>query len=172
MFCGVLLPVNADLVLFTLGFERQHPPIVDCSITGFDASENPFSRSVVLGCWDWLRLEDISSEFRWGNLGATYCDETDGLFDRFDADAAYCDEHGWLSLNCRVDVDADGDFDADGGVHGAIVQNAQRRLLDRVTGNVGTHPTDGAWARLLYQSVTTGSAVTLHLEGVPGSMLP
>ena len=120
-------------------------------------------------------LEDISTEFAWGNLGATYCDDEDGLFDRFDENAAYCDEHGWLSLNCRVDDDADGTFDADGGVHGAIIQTATQELLDRAgmpEGQVGTNPIDGAWSRLLYQSVTTGSSVTLHLEGIPGSLLP
>ena len=114
---------------------------MDCSVTGFDAAENPFSRSIIFGCWEMFSLEDISREFTWGNLGATYCDDTDGLFDRFDEDAAYCDEHGWLSLNCRVDADADGTFDADGGVHGSITQTANQYLLDRVGGNVGTNPT-------------------------------
>ena len=63
-------------------------------------------------------------------------------------------------------------FDADGGVHGALIQTANQYLLDRVGGQVGTNPVTGAWSRLLYQSVTTGSSVTLHLEGTPGTLLP
>ena len=139
----------AELVLFTLNFRRQHPPEVDCSVTGFDADENPFSRSIQFGCWDWLTLGEISPEFAYPNLG---------LF-------ANGDTHGWLQLNCRVDLNpaaADG-FEADGGVHGAIIQfQAFETALP--AGSGADFGSAAMWARLLYQSVTTGDAVTLVIE--------
>ena len=78
---------------------RQYPPIVDCSVTGFDAAEHAFSRSIIFGCWGLFSLEEVSREFTCAaHLGATYCDEERRPVRRgFDDDAAYCDEHGWLS---------------------------------------------------------------------------
>jgi hypothetical protein len=147
---------GATLALFTLNFERQFPPLSDCSVTGFDAHEHPFSASFQFGCWGATDLCEISPEFCYPNLG---------LFSQ--------DSHGWLQLNCRVDVNpgaADG-FEAKGGVHGAIIQK-QAALSTLAAGSGATILSEAAWARLLYQSVTTGDAVTLHLEGVPESMLP
>jgi hypothetical protein len=144
----------ATLSLFTLGFERQFPPLVDCSVTGFDAHENPFSASFQFGCWGLADLCDISPEFCYPNLG---------LFNNNPLIPA--DTHGWLQLNCRVDSDpwlANG-FDANGGVHGAIIQtqNAGSQLA---AGNGQIIAGAASWARLLYQSVTTGDPVTLLLE--------
>jgi hypothetical protein len=146
----------ANLSLFTLGFERQFPPLTDCSVIGFDAEENPFSASFQFGCWTFVSLCEISPEFCYPNLGL------------YSNGYGSNDTHGWLQLNCRVDSDDDGDFDANGGVHGAIVQyQADDSKLAASTAS-GYHSTrfDGAaaWGRLLYQSVTTGDAVTLVLE--------
>jgi len=144
---------SAVLSLFTLGFERQFPPLTDCSVTGFDARENPFSASFQFGCWGLADLCDISPEFCYPNLG---------LFNNNPLIGS--DTHGWLQLNCRVDSDpwlANG-FDANGGVHGAIIQQATGSNL--AAGSQKHFSGTAAWARLLYQSVTTGDAVTLLLE--------
>lgn len=152
--------ITAALVLFTLGFDRQHPPLTDCSVTGWDAAENPFSASFLFGCWTYVDLCDIHPEFCYENLGHF---------------PGQNDTHGWLSLDCRVDVEGDDPpvFDADGGVHGAIIQIARNGSIIRR--NDPTAPAlngNAAWARLLFQSVTTGDAVTLHLEElVPGGGL-
>jgi hypothetical protein len=148
---------TAELVLFTLNFDRQFPPLTDCSVTGFDANEHPFSSSFLFGCWGAVDLCEISPEFCHPNLGLY-----SGLL---------ADTHGWVQLNCRVDRNpaaADG-FEANGGVHGAIVQT-QDFLSTLPAGSGATFQGAAAWARLLYQSVTTGDAVTLHLEA-PGQGL-
>jgi hypothetical protein len=149
---------SAVLSLFTLGFERQFPPLVDCSVIGFDAEEHPFSASFQFGCWTLFDLYDISPEFYYPNLG---------LFDQ-DPDGIGPNTHGWLQLNCRVDSNplaADG-FEANGGVHGAIIQ--MQGYGSRLPAGSGDYINSSAlWARLLYQSVTTGDSVTLILEGPP-----
>jgi len=147
----------AALALFTLGFDRQFPPLTDCSVTGYDAFENPFSASFQFGCWTAPSLCAISPEFCWPNLG---------LFSTVDT-------HGWLQLNCRVDSDADGTFDANGGVHGALIQFRPAGSTIEATLTDGSNElfvTGASWARLLHQSVTTGDAVTLTLEN-PGQGL-
>ena len=153
---------TASLSLFTLGFERQFKPLVDCSVIGFDAEEHPFSASFQFGCWAFIDLCDISPEFCFPNLGL------------YSADWEGSDSHGWLQLNCRVDSDDDGEWEANGGVHGAIVQYQEGGSVLPAATRGGHHSTrfdnDAAWGRLLYQSVTTGDAVTLVLEGPPGGM--
>jgi hypothetical protein len=145
-------PAQATVLsLFTLGFERQFPPLTDCSVTGFDAREHPFSASFQFGCWGVADLCSISPEFCYPNLGLNAV----GLQDT----------HGWLQLNCRVDSDpqSTNGFDADGGVHGAIID--YRGAATTMPAGSGTiFAGSAAWARLLYQSVTTGDAVTLLLE--------
>jgi hypothetical protein len=157
--------ITAALVLFTLGFERQHPPQTDCSVIGYDAAENPFSASFIFGCWTYADLCDISPEFCYPNLGQF-------AYDR--------DTHGWLKLSCRVDVDGTDngstDFDVMGGVHGALIQTARdgdviRRGHSVYNGSGRELYGNIAWARLLYQSVTTGDSVTLHLEELSGGGL-
>jgi hypothetical protein len=148
---------NALLALFTLGFERRFPPLVDCSVTGWDAHENSVSASFQFGCWALYDVCQISPEYCYPNLG---------LFNN--PQMPDPDTHGWLQLNCRVDSNpaaADG-FEADGGVHGAIVQfqGAGSRLP---AGSNTVFQSSAMWGRLLYQSVTTGDAVTLILEGPP-----
>jgi len=146
--------ISADLALFTLGFERQFPPVVDCSVVGYDAQENAFSASFQFGCWTMIGLCDISPEFCYPNLG---------LFGTLDT-------HGWALLNCKVDQDADGEFDADGGVHGALLQTAGTgSTIRRNTPEANTMTSSSSWARLLAQSVTTGDAVTLILSEQAGS---
>ena len=136
---------TADLVLLTPGFNRQYPPAVDCSIIGFDAAENEFSSSIQFGCWGLFDLCYVDPEFCWPNLGATYGDM-----------------NGWLQAHCDVDG-------ADGGVHGAIFQiGATNFRVDRADSIQSANW--AAWGRLLYQSVTTGDAVTLHLEDPPAGM--
>jgi hypothetical protein len=143
-------PVTAELVLFTPGFERQFPPLTDCSVTGYDADENPFSSSFQFGCWTAVDLCAISPEFCYPNLG---------LFGNFD-------NHGWLLLNCRVDQDRNGTFDAAGGVHGAILQTAAgESVLRRNDAGAPALTSAASWARLLHQSVTTGDPLTLILGG-------
>jgi hypothetical protein len=144
---------EAYLTLFTLDFDRQFPPLVDCSVTGYDAREFDFSTSFLFGCWTTISLEDIHPEFAFPNLGQIAFDT-----------------HGWLKLNCRVDSDNNGSWDAIGGVHGAISQVAgPGASLSRIP-NGGVMANWAAWARLLYQSVTTGDAVTLHLEQPGGGL--
>ena len=146
---------SAILSLFTLGFERQFPPLVDCSVTGFDAHEHPFSASFQFGCWGLWDLYDISPEFYYPYLG---------LFNN-DPHHPISDTHGWLQLNCRVDTNpaaADG-FEADGGVHGAIIQR-QFAWSSMAAGSGQPFGSAAFWGRLLYQSVTTGDEVTLTLE--------
>jgi hypothetical protein len=146
---------TADLAVFTLGFERQYPPLTDCSVTGYDADENPFSSSFQFGCWTTKALCDISPEFCYPNLG---------LFGNYDT-------HGWLMLNCRVDQDGDGTFEIDGGVHGALVQTAEVGAELRPNDSVPpSFSTPAAWARLLHQSVTTGDGVTLRLGTQGGGL--
>jgi hypothetical protein len=152
---------QALLSLFTLGFERQFPPLVDCSVIGFDAEEHPFSASFQFGCWTIFDLGWISPEFYYPNLG---------LFDE-DPDGIGPNTHGWLQLNCRVDTNpeaADG-FEANGGVHGAIIQ-MQDDYSRLPAGSDQSFSSAAAWARLLYQSVTTGDDVTLILEAAPLGM--
>ncbi len=142
--------VIAEVALFTLNFRRQFPPFVDCSVTGFDADENPFSRSIQFGCWELFDLEDISPEFLHPNLG---------LF-------AQADTHGWMQLNCET-INGYSLARANGGVHGAIMQrlfgDSTVRRNDPAAPLIDAGE-QAAWGRLLYQSVTTGDALTLDLE--------
>jgi hypothetical protein len=154
--------VLGALALFTLGFDRQFPPLTDCSITGYDADENPFSRSVQFGCWTFEDLCELDPEFCYPNLSAGPCDAYGSDDDN------PCDTHGWLQLNCRVDQNRDGTFDANGGVHGAIIQIATPgAVIRRNDSNAPYFYGFASWGRLLYQSVTPGDAVTLTLEGPP-----
>ncbi len=163
---GTAFAAQAALVLFTLNFERQQAPLTDCSVTGYDAAEHPFSRSFEFGCWTVADLCDVSPEFCYPNLSATPCNPYVADPD-FEADDE-CDTHGWLKLDCRVRQDPNEPpsiGDARGAVHGAIVQIAPAGT--RIRRNDPTAPTTGgavAWGRLLYQSVTTGDSVTLYLE--------
>ena len=152
---------SAMLSLFTLGFERQFPPLVDCSVIGFDAHEHPFSASFQFGCWGIWDLYDISPEFYHPNLG---------LFNN-DPHGPANDTHGWLQLNCRVDSNpaaADG-FEANGGVHGAIIQT-QYSGSRLPAGSDVPFGSAAMWGRVLYQSVTTGDEVELILEGPAGGL--
>lgn len=135
---------DAYLTLFTLGFSQQVPPRVDCDVTGFDASGALFSASVIFGCWTRIELEEIHPEFAYPNLG------TSGF-----------DEHGWLQINCALDFEDDGEFDAIGGVHGAVFQVEPSGTL---WGGGGATANPTAWSRLMDQSVTTGDSVSLDLE--------
>jgi hypothetical protein len=147
--------VTAELVLFTPGFQRQFPPLTDCSVTGYDADEHPFSSSFQFGCWTAVDLCAISPEFCYPNLG---------LFGNFD-------NHGWMLLNCRVDQDRNGTFDASGGVHGAILQTAPgEAVLRRNDGAAPALASTASWARLLHQSVTTGDPLTLILGSQGGGL--
>jgi hypothetical protein len=151
---------NTLLSLFTLGFERRFPPLVDCSVTGWDAHENSVSASFQFGCWAITDICSISPEYCYPNLG---------LFNN-DPHHPISDSHGWLQLNCRVDSNplaADG-FEANGGVHGAIVQR-QSATSTMAAGSGATFTTAARWGRLLYQSVTTGDDVSLILVPAAGA---
>jgi hypothetical protein len=152
-------PLSAFLVLFTLGFQAEFPPATHCEIEGFDAAENPFSRSFNFGCWTLRSLESLHPEFVYGNLGQQACE--------FGED---CDTHGWLKLDCDVTSEEWGDT-IQGGVHGAIIQVAgQGAKVRRNDPNAPALSNAAAWARLLYQSVTTGGPVTYHVAGPGGGL--
>ncbi len=142
--------LDGSLVLFTLAFDHQFPPLTDCSVIGFDAFESQFSNSFQFGCWTAINLDDIDPEFDFPFLG-----------DAFDYQ-----EHGWLQLTCNVYGTGKNGVVC-GGVHGAIVQEADGGT--RLHGRGTTYPgpqldNSAAWARLLFQSRTVGDAMTLQLE--------
>jgi hypothetical protein len=156
--------IDATLFLFTLGFERQFPPLVDCSVNGYDAEEQRVSASFQFGCWGFVDVCAISPEFCYPFLSQ---------------DPDRTDTHGWLHLSCRTDPDGDWPFSldngpkpfVDGGVHGLILQTGLTGSI--VRRNDPTAPAlsnSAAWARLLYQSVTAGDAVSLHLEAPGGGL--
>ena len=215
--------ISAELVLFTLAFQAEFPPFSHCEIEGYDASENPFSRSFNFGCWAFADLGQLHPEFYYGNLGQQAC--TPGVD---------CDTHGWFKLNC--DVTPQGAEELAGGVLGALIQIASagstvRRndpnapwfgVFDDITSTVGgpvgpqgpqaapgpivglngstgstgptgptgstgpTGPTGStgptgptgpngpldaaAWARIFYQSRTTGDNVTYRIAGPGGGL--
>ncbi|MCP3981620.1 MAG: hypothetical protein GY716_20160 [bacterium] len=147
---GAPTEFDAYLTLFTLAFADGDPPLVDCSVTGYDEEENPFSSSVQFGCWTQVDVGAIDTEFYYPNLGAM----------------PPGDDYGWLQLNCRVDADADPDFEIDGGVHGAIQQYAPTGtvLFERAQGSTLDVGAPISWGNAAQQSVTTGDALTLDLE--------
>jgi hypothetical protein len=141
--------LSAWLVLFTLAFDRQFPPLTDCSVIGFDAFEEQFSNSFQFGCWTLQSLAHIDPEFAYPYLGASFDNQ----------------EHGWLQLTCTVFGTGDKNGVVDGGVHGAIAQyaftNADHRRGDATSPVLGGA---AAWARILFQSGTVGDAMALTLE--------
>jgi hypothetical protein len=140
--------LTADLVLFTLAFDRQFPPLTDCSVIGFDAFENQFSNSFQFGCWTIASLEEIDPEFAYPYLGANFEN----------------DEHGWLQLTCSVYGTGSNGVVA-GGVHGAIAQVAGTGAVLRRNAPAGPALANAAaWARILFQSGTVGDAMTYHTE--------
>jgi len=138
---------DAFLVLFTLAFDRQFPPLTDCSVIGFDAFEEQFSASFQFGCFTAISLEEIDPEFAYPYLGASFDEQ----------------EHGWVQLTCTVFGTGENGV-VDGGVHGAIVQTAAANSRLRRDGQTPTLNGAAAWARLMYQSGTVGDAMTLRLE--------
>jgi hypothetical protein len=140
----------ASLNLFTLDFDRHHAPLTDCSVTGYDADEKPFSSSFQFGCWTMRDLCEISPEFCHPNLGLVGGGDT----------------HGWVQLNCKVDRDPDmhDGFETNGGVHGTIVQQRSAGMAIPAGGSNVLLTGQAAWASVLYQSVTTGDATTLMVE--------
>jgi len=142
--------LHAHLVLFTLAFKRNFPPLTDCDVHGFDAFEAEFSAGLQFGCWTVVALQDISPEFAWPFLGS----------------ALQNNDHGWLQLDCTVLGTGPNGAPAIGGVHGAIVQYADTgAVLRRSTLPPGPAMANAdAWARLLYQSGTVGDAITFQIQ--------
>jgi len=139
--------VDASLVLFTLGFDRQFPPLTDCSVIGFDAFEEQFSSSFQFGCWTLRDLEEIDPEFAYPFLGASFDEQ----------------EHGWVQLTCTVFGTGNNGV-IDGGVHGAITQWAPTGSDLRRNADSPLLSGAAAWSRILFQSGTVGDAMTLKLE--------
>jgi hypothetical protein len=139
--------LSAWLVLFTLAFDRQFPPLSDCSVIGFDAFEEQFSNSFQFGCWTIRSLEHIDPEFAYPYLGASFDEQ----------------EHGWLQLTCTVFGTGENGV-VDGGVHGAIAQYAYTGADLRRNADSPTLAGAAAWARILFQSGTVGDEMTLRLE--------
>jgi len=143
-------PLFAHLVLFTLAFQKNFPPLTDCSVHAFDAFEAEFSAGFQFGCWTVVSLADISPEFAWPFLG----------------NAIQNNDHGWFNLECTVAGTGPKNGFITGGVHGAIVQYANTGAVIR-RGTVPPGPAlanAAAWARLLYQSGTVGDPLTLTLQ--------
>jgi hypothetical protein len=140
-------PLSAWLVLFTLAFDRQFPPLTDCSVIGFDAFEAQFSNSFQFGCWTIENLAHIDPEFSYPFLG-----------DVFDYQ-----EHGWFQLTCTVFGTGDNGV-VDGGVHGAIAQYAQSGAVLRREDAGPALGGAAAWSRILFQSGTVGDAMSLRTE--------
>ena len=139
--------LDAALVLFTLAFDRQFPPLTDCSVIGFDAFEEQFSNSFQFGCWTIKPLDCIDPEFAYPYLGASFDEQ----------------EHGWLQLSCTV-FGTGLNGVVDGGVHGAITQYARQGTDLRRNADSPTLNGAAAWARILFQSGTVGDEMTLRLE--------
>jgi hypothetical protein len=105
------IPSRTELVLFTLGFERQFPPLTDCSVIGWDLPRRAqFSSSIQFGCWRKVRLEDIDPEFLRPDLGS---------------------DRGGIRLTCTVRGGA-GTGVAGGGVHGAILETRPGAAAERL----------------------------------------
>ena len=142
------------LTLFTLDFQNHSPPLVDCSVIGWDAHSQYVSSSFQFGCWAQIKLSDISSAYAYPYLG-----NSDGT----------PDENGWVQINCRVDTNpaaADG-FEVDGGVHGSLHQLAPTATVLRREEGGPPLSNAGAWGRVLPQSVTTGDDTAFTLDA-PG----
>jgi hypothetical protein len=155
--------IRGFLVLFTLGFETEFVPRVNCEIEGYDAAENPFSRSFNFGCWTFRSLTELHTEFAYGNLGQQSCMLGED-----------CDTHGWFYLDCSVRQATFAGLSSEvvnGGVHGAIIQIMNSGQTVR-RNDPNAPPLTGAvaWARLLYQSNTTGGAVTFQPAGPSGGL--
>jgi len=140
--------IDATLSLFTLNFNRGTPPWTRCSITATDETGWLISATYSFGCWTHVDLESINPRFHypdWGSSGGS--------------------EEISLIIDCEVDVDSDGNFDADGAVHGAVSQRvaagARVRRSDPASPVLGNEAT---WGRLLAQSVTAGDATRLSFE--------
>ena len=94
-------PAAAQLVLFTLGFRRQHPPVTECEVIGSDSQGGrQFSTSLTFGCFTSVRLQDLDPAFAAPNLGS---------------------DEGHLRLSCKVEG-TDENALVFGGVHGVLVQ--------------------------------------------------
>lgn len=93
-------PAAADLVVFTPAFDRQFPPLTDCSVIATNRYGEQFSNSFQFGCFAVLRLEDIDPQLTADNLGS---------------------ERGSLQLTCTVHGTGQNGV-VSGGVHGALVQ--------------------------------------------------
>ena len=141
--------LRAALVLFTLAFDRQFPPLTDCSVIGFDAFENQFSNSFQFGCWTLADLQEIDPEFAYPYLGANFGNN----------------DHGWLQLSCTVFGTGINGV-VSGGVHGAITQEIDGgTVIRRNPADLGPAVANAvAWSRILFQSGTVGDAMSLTLE--------
>jgi hypothetical protein len=103
-------PTTARLFLFTLGFRRQIPPLVDCSVVASGRNGGPLSSSFQFGCFTSVRLQDIDPELAFPDLGS---------------------ERGRLRLTCTV-RGGDDEGVVGGGVHGILVQTENGRTWGSV----------------------------------------
>jgi len=140
--------LDATLSLFTLNFNRGTPPTSRCAITATDETGWTASTSYAFGCWTNIELELIDPRFRypfWGSGGGR--------------------EEISLSIECEVDVERDGVFDAAGAVHGALNQwvaaGVRVRRSDPGSPVLGNQ---AMWGRPLIQSITPGDATRISVE--------
>lgn len=138
---------DAVLSLYTTSFVAGTPPRTRCDVIGQDRSGNQFFTTFEFGCWTQVELGSLSPEFNHPNLGQLPTH----------------DEHGWLQLNCRVDRENDGTFEALGGVHGALYEHAPAGTTLRRNGGGPALENPAAWGQSLVQSVTAGAPTTLEL---------
>ena len=137
--------IDGTLSLFTLGFRDGLPPATECSVFRGDQVGGPPAAELQFGCWTQVQLSELGPDLSYTPEGAN-------------------PESNWLQLDCQVDQNNDGTYDADGGVHGAILQSAAGGAVLRRAADGPALAAPAAWGRALIQSVTTGDSVALDLE--------
>ena len=143
-------PLEGELILFTLAFQQQFPPIADCAVAGIDAFGAAFTAGVQFGCWDRIPLRSIDPEFAYPYLGAAFGAQ----------------EHGWLKLRCTVFGTGQSTV-ATGGVLGVIVQKASFGAVLRRFPLGPAVSSSAAWGRSLQQSSFVGDSLVLSLAPPP-----
>jgi hypothetical protein len=100
---------DSRLVLFTLGFRRQQPPLVDCSVIGRALPHGgQFSSSFQFGCHASIPLGEIDPELTDPHLGS---------------------DRGTMRISCTV-YGTGGSGIAGGGVHGILVRSDGAGLVE------------------------------------------
>jgi hypothetical protein len=140
---------DASLVLFTLNFEAGTSPLSDCSLTGIDTDGNQISTSFSFGCWTEVELGSLTPQLEYSQFG----------------ECCPPDEQGWLQLDCSVERTPGGPS-ANGAVQGIIYEEAPSATVLRRNGGGPEFGAEVAWGDGVFQSITSGDAVTFTLPPV------